>query len=211
MLLPGEVGSTAVTLARAKKRNNALVALLCGVAPAIFLSYLRAPDLRHWIVGLAIGVVWGNAFEYAYHRWLLHWPKSFLGRGHLEHHRTAGGAEQVEHITFGRNPLNVVALFLGNGILLFLLEFFLKVQIAPGVLIGWAVYLIVLEEIHWRLHMETWLPPGLGFARAYHLSHHDTPNTRYNVFFPLFDFLFGDNKLPANALVMPSDPSQSSR
>ena len=56
MLLPGEVGSTAVTLARAKKRNNALVALLCGVAPAIFLSYLRAPDLRHWIVGLAIGV-----------------------------------------------------------------------------------------------------------------------------------------------------------
>jgi hypothetical protein len=59
--------------------------------------------------------------------------------------------------------------------------------------------------------METWLPPGLGFARAYHLSHHDIPNTRYNVFFPLFDFLFGDNKISSNALTMPSDPRQSSR
>jgi hypothetical protein len=209
--LPGEVASTAVALARAKKRNNALVALLCAIVPAIFLAYRQQPHSRQWIVGFAVGLIWGNGFEYAYHRWLLHWPKSIFGRGHLEHHRTAGGAEQAEHITFGRNPLNVVALFLGNGILLLLIEFLFKVRIAPGVLIGWAVYLITLEEIHWRLHMESWLPPGLRFARAYHLSHHDIPNRRYNVFLPLFDFLLGNNKLPTNRLVTESASRHSSR
>src|SRR5215469_3859677 len=59
-----------------------------------------------------------------------------------------------------------------------------------GVFVAWSIYLIVTEEIHWRIHMNGWLPPGLGFARAYHLSHHDVPNSRYNVFLPLFDFLF---------------------
>jgi hypothetical protein len=56
---------------------------------------------------------------------------------------------------------------------------------------GWAVYLIAAEEVHWRIHMNGWLPPGLRFARAYHMSHHDIPNSRYNVFLPLFDWLFG--------------------
>jgi hypothetical protein len=42
------------------------------------------------------------------------------------------------------------------------------------------VYLIVAEEIHWRIHLNGWLPPGLRFARAYHMGHHDFPNTRYS-------------------------------
>jgi hypothetical protein len=29
-------------------------------------------------------------------------------------------------------------------------------------------------------------------VRAYHMSHHARPNHRYNVFLPLFDFLFGN-------------------
>ena len=44
--------------------------------------------------------------------------------------------------------------------------------------------------------MNGWLPPGLRFARAYHMSHHDYSNTRYNVFLPLFDMLFGNRGLP---------------
>jgi len=58
------------------------------------------------------------------------------------------------------------------------------------------------EELHWRIHMKGWLPWGLGFARAYHMSHHDTPNTHYNVFLPLFDFLLGNSRLP-NDIVAP--------
>jgi hypothetical protein len=66
----------------------------------------------------------------------------------------------------------------------------------PGIFVGWTVYLTAAEEIHWRIHMEGWLPPGLGFARAYHMSHHDIPNTRYNVFLSLCDFLLGNSRLP---------------
>jgi hypothetical protein len=57
------------------------------------------------------------------------------------------------------------------------------------------VYVILTEEIHWRIHMNAWLPPGFQLARAYHMSHHDIPNSRYNVFLPLFDFLFGNMEL----------------
>ena len=206
MVVPGRIGSTLLDRARAKKRNNALVAVACGAIPAVLFTILFHTGLAHWLVGFAVGLVWGNAFEYSYHRWLLHWPKSTLGRGHLDHHRTAGSVEQVEHITFGRNPLNVVALFVSNGMLLALLEVLFRIRIAPGVLVGWAAYLILLEEIHWRVHMEVWLPRCLQFARAYHLSHHDIPNTRYNVFLPLFDFFFGDNRVAATRMPLQHPP-----
>jgi sterol desaturase/sphingolipid hydroxylase (fatty acid hydroxylase superfamily) len=62
--------------------------------------------------------------------------------------------------------------------------------------VGWTVYLIAAEEVHWRIHMDGWLPPGLRFARAYHMSHHDIPNARYNVFLPLFDCLLGNASVP---------------
>jgi hypothetical protein len=190
--VPTLVCSRAVELGQAKKRNNALVAVLCGALPALIFNSYSSLNWIAWILGFAVGLIWGNAFEYAYHRWLLHWPLSSFARGHLEHHRTAGGPNQAEHINFGRSPLNVVALYLSNGILLFLIELFFHLRIAPGVLVGWTAYLILLEEVHWRVHMDEWLPPGLRFARSYHLSHHDVPNTRYNVFLPLFDFVFGN-------------------
>ena len=193
--MSGEVGPI-IKWARAKKRSNALAAIACGAVPATVLALYFPTSPIHWLIGVALGLLWGNAFEYVYHRWLLHRPRSLLARGHLEHHRTAGNSDQAEHITFGRSPLNVLALFVGNGLLLLALELLLHPHIAPGVLLGWASYMIVLEEIHWRIHMDGWLPPSLHFARAYHLSHHDVPNTRYNVFLPLFDFAFGNARIP---------------
>jgi Fatty acid hydroxylase len=194
----------AVEVGRRKKRDNALVAILCGVVPAVILDFYFPANWVRWLVGFTVGLIWGNAFEYAYHRWLLHQPRSIFARGHLEHHRTVGSPDQAEHINFGRSPLNVVALFVGNGIVLLALGVSFHLRIAPGVLLGWAAYLIALEEVHWRLHMDEWVPPGLRFARSYHLSHHDIPNTRYNVFFPLFDFLFGNAKI-----MLPKSPVQT--
>jgi hypothetical protein len=59
-------------------------------------------------------------------------------------------------------------------------------------LIAFAVYFIVVEEVHWRIHLGGWLPALLTSARSYHLAHHDIPNARYNIFLPLFDLLFGN-------------------
>ncbi|HWO30147.1 MAG TPA: sterol desaturase family protein [Candidatus Acidoferrum sp.] len=191
-----EVREIACEHGRAKKRNNAIVALLSGALPGIVLSFYLPVSWERWLIGLVIGLVWGNAFEYAYHRWMLHRRRSSFAKGHLEHHGTIGAPEEAEHVTLGRSPFHIALLFASNGVFVIVLDLLLGLGLMPGIFVGWTVYLIAAEEIHWRIHMEGWLPPGLGFARAYHMSHHDIPNTRYNVFLPLCDFLLGNSRLP---------------
>ncbi|MGC2531316.1 MAG: sterol desaturase family protein [Candidatus Sulfotelmatobacter sp.] len=184
----------AVWHGRDKKRKNAIVALLCGAVPAVLLSFYSgsAASWELWLLGFIVGLIWGDGFEYVYHRWLLHRPRSPLGTGHHEHHAQIGTLEEAEHVALISSPLNVLLLFVINGVPAFLVASPMGLRgFLSGVFIGWTVYLIVTEEIHWRIHMNGWLPAGLRFARAYHMCHHDIPNSRYNVFLPLFDLLFG--------------------
>jgi sterol desaturase/sphingolipid hydroxylase (fatty acid hydroxylase superfamily) len=192
--VPTELTEIAVQHGRDKKRKNAIAAFLCGAIPALLLRFYSgsAASWKLGILGFIVGLIWGDAFEYVYHRWLLHRPRSPLGTEHHEHHVQIGTPEQAEHVALVSSPLNILLLFVINGVPSFLLASRLGYRgILSGVFIGWSVYLIVTEEIHWRIHMNGWLPPGLRFARAYHMSHHDIPNSRYNVFLPLFDLLFG--------------------
>jgi len=193
-----ELTEIAVRHGRDKKRKNAIAALLCGAVPAVLLSFYSgsASGWKHgllgFIIGLIIGLIWGDGFEYVYHRWLLHRPRSPLGTGHHNHHAQIGTPEEAEHVALISSPLNILLLFVINGVPAFLVASRMGLRgILSGVFLGWTVYLIVTEEIHWRIHRNGWLPPGLRFARAYHMSHHDIPNSRYNVFLPLFDWLFG--------------------
>lgn len=192
-----ELGQIPLRHGRAKKRNNAIVALLSGALPGAILAFYFPFDWERWILGLIIGLVWGNAFEYAYHRWLLHRPRSPLGKGHLEHHAHVGMPDEAEHVSLGKSPPHIAILFASNGSVVILIDLLLGLGITPGIFVGWTAYLITAEEIHWRIHMNRWLPPGLRFARAYHMAHHDIPNTRYNVFLPLFDLLLGNTRLRA--------------
>jgi sterol desaturase/sphingolipid hydroxylase (fatty acid hydroxylase superfamily) len=191
---PTELTEISVRHGRDKKRKNAIAAVLCGAVPAVLLSFYSGAAARWglWILGFIVGLIWGDAFEYVYHRWLLHRPRSPVGNGHHEHHAHIGTAEEAEHVALISSPLNILLLYVINGVPAFLVASRMGLWgILPGVFIGWTVYLIVTEEVHWRIHMNGWLPPGLRFARAYHMSHHDIPNRRYNVFLPLFDLLFG--------------------
>lgn len=176
------------------KRNNALTALLCGALPALLLAAYAPPSPRQWLIGLVIGLVWANAFEYLYHRYLLHHTRGRLGKGHILHHITSGKENEVEHLTFGESPLYVMLLFSTNGSPVALAELLWGFALAPGILLGFTAYFIAVEEIHWRIHLNGWLPPGLRAARGYHLDHHDIPEGRYNVFCPLFDLLLGTAK-----------------
>ena len=173
------------------KRNNAITALLCGALPALLLARYFPPTSRQWLIGLAIGLVWANAFEYFYHRYLLHHTRGTLGKGHILHHITSGRENEVEHLTFGESPLYVMLLFSTNGSPVILADLLWRFPLAPGILLGFTAYFIAVEEIHWRIHRGGWLPPGLRAAIPYHLDHHDIPEGRYNVFFPLFDVLLG--------------------
>jgi sterol desaturase/sphingolipid hydroxylase (fatty acid hydroxylase superfamily) len=195
---PTELTEIAVRLGRDKKRKNAIAAVLCGVVAAVLLSfysgYAASWELRllGFGIGLIVGLIWGDAFEYVYHRWLLHRPRSPLGTGHHEHHAQIGTPEEAEHVALISSAMNILLLFVINGVPAFLVTSRIGLWgILSGVFIGWTVYVILTEEIHWRIHMNGWLPPGLRFARAYHMCHHDIPNSRYNVFLPLFDLLFG--------------------
>jgi len=190
---------------RRKKRNNAIVAIASGALPGIALAIFWKTPWLHWASGLVIGIVWANAFEYFYHRYLLHRPASSFSRGHRQHHASIGDPTEPEHVTLGRSPWHLSLLFAGNGVFLVCIDLLFKFNLTPGILCGWSLYLIAAEEVHWRIHMNGWLPLGLRFAREYHMSHHDIPNRRYNVFFPLFDFLLGQYKIAERRPGMPLD------
>ena len=202
MPTPTELREIAFRHGQTKKRNNAIVAVLSGAIPGLILTLYFPSHWVRWVVGVIIGLLLGNAFEYAYHRWLLHRPHSQLGKGHLEHHVHVGTPEEPEHVSLGKSPLHIAVLFASNGIVVILIDLLLGLWIAPGIFVGWTVYLITAEEIHWRIHMTGWLPPGLRFARAYHMSHHDTPNIRYNVFLPIFDLLLRNSVLRGNKVTV---------
>jgi hypothetical protein len=188
-----EVLETAIRHGLSKKRNNALAALVCGAFPAALIALRFHQAWQAWIIGLVLGLIWGNAFEYSYHRFLLHRPRTQHGAAHQEHHAKIGTPQEAEFVALISSPFNIVLLFVINGIPAFLISALLGLQgILCGIFIGWSVYLILCEEIHWRIHMNGWLPPALHFARAYHMSHHDIPNSRYNVFLPVFDLLLGN-------------------
>lgn len=170
---------------------NAVTAVICGMIPAVLLSLHSSLTWGRWISGLIIGLIWGNGFEYVYHRWLLHRPRTPLGSAHHNHHARIGTPDEAEYVALITSPLNIVLLFVINGVPAYLIGVLFGLQAAlSGVFIGWTLYLIICEEFHWRIHMNGSLPPGLELARAYHMSHHDIPTSRYNVFLPLFDLLF---------------------
>lgn len=189
-----EMSEIAVRHGRGKKWKNAIAALLCGGLPVVLLVRYggAAGRWEFWLAGFVLGVIWGDGFEYVYHRWLLHRPRGAMGNGHLRHHAQIGTAEEAEHVALISSPLNIVLLYVINGVPALLVAAWLGLWgIFAGVLLGWTFYLIVTEEIHWRIHMQGWLPPGLRFAREYHMSHHEVPNRRYNIFLPVFDWLLG--------------------
>lgn len=185
---------------RMKKRINALTAVICGIIPAALLSFYSSSSWLRWVSGLIIGLIWGNAFEYVYHRWLLH-RQATPGSAHHQHHAKIGTPDEAEYVALITSPLNIVLLFVINGIPAYLISVLFGLQaVLSGILIGWTAYLVLCEEFHWRIHMNGWLPPGLEFARAYHMSHHDIPTSRYNVFLPLFDLLFRSSIQPQSKL-----------
>ena len=85
----------------------------------------------------------------------------------------------------------VVFLFAINGLPVIIADFLFRLGIVPGILVGFSVYFVTVEEIHWRIHLGEWLPPVLSASRAYHLAHHARSDARFNIFLPLWDTLLG--------------------
>ena len=185
------VRTVAIARGRAIKRVNALTAVLCGGLPALAFGIFFPSGPWRWLAGFVVGFVWASLFEYAYHRFLLHLPGTFFARRHLEHHASVGTPTEAEHVNLGSSPIWVAALFAINGLPVVIADLLFRFGIAPGIFVGFSVYFITVEEIHWRIHIGEWLPPVLGASRAYHLAHHARPDARFNIFLPVWDTLLG--------------------
>jgi hypothetical protein len=183
-----EIRVAALARGRSRKRQNALAAIFSGLIPAALLQRFFPP--QHWLIGFGAGLLWANAFEYFYHRYLLHLPKNFLSLGHLRHHSSVGTPLEPDHVNLGSSPFWVAVLFVINGALVVPLDFLFHLHIAAGMFLGFVVYQLVVEEFHWRIHLGGWLPYG-RWCRDYHLAHHDRPDGRFNIFLPVSDFMFG--------------------
>ena len=192
------IREAALEYGRASKRANAVAALACGAIPGALLGWLWRPEPWAWVAGLLLGLLYANFFEYVYHRWLLHWPQGFLTKYHLIHHSTVGLPDEPAHVTIGGGPQYVALLFVVNGLVVVPLDWLLGLGLAPGMFLAFGLYMITTEEVHWRIHVGAWprqgrgwLPRMMHWSREHHFAHHDYPNGRFNVFFPLFDWLFG--------------------
>ena len=153
----------------------------------------KSKQLNAW-AALLSGCLWALALGF-----ILHLAGSYFARRHLVHHRATGTPEEAEHVNFGESPLWIVLLFVVNGLPVSALDWLSGLGIAPGMLLAFVAYFVAVEEVHWRIHLGGRLPSVLEPARGYHLAHHDMPVGRYNVFFPLFDWLLGTAHGPALA------------
>ena len=151
-------------------------------------------------MGVAGGLLYANAFEYVLHRFFLHWGEGFLVQRHALHHDLLGTRQtRPRYVNFATSPWVVVLVFAANAApvfgALFLLHPWLGASfpagtLGAGIFGGFTVYFVVYEEVHWRIHMGGWLPRWLGFARRHHMLHHTKAKGYYNVFLPIFDWLF---------------------
>jgi sterol desaturase/sphingolipid hydroxylase (fatty acid hydroxylase superfamily) len=192
---PIDSRSAEIARARRVKRVNAITALLIGSILAALLLELvplegRAFDPLHFVAGFLAGLIYANTFEYVLHRFFLHWGEGFLVQRHGLHHDTAGAPEEPRYVNFATSPWVVVLVFVLNALPALALELFLRAGLAVGILAGFTLYFIAYEEIHWRFHLGGRLPGWLRAARNHHMLHHGGFEGRYNVFLPIFDWIF---------------------
>lgn len=195
--MAGQIDSRSAEIARARrvKRVNAFTALLTGSILATLALKLvhidsRELDPLRLAAGFLAGLLYANAFEYVLHRFFLHWGEGFLVQRHGLHHDTAGAPEEPRYVNFATSPWVVVLVFALNALPVLVLELFLRFGLAVGIFAGFTLYFIAYEEIHWRFHLGGWLPGFLRATRNHHMLHHGGFEGRYNVFLPIFDWIF---------------------
>ncbi len=190
MPMAEETRAPTIARGRAVKKRNALTAIGFGGLLALVAQVLFPSKPLGASVGFLVGLFYANAFEYFFHRFGLH-GSDFLALQHPVHHATWGEPDEALYVNFAKTRWAVVALFAVNAVPFFIAESIFRLGALTGVLMGFVVYFLAFEEIHWRIHMGGWLPSWLHFARRHHLTHHAEAHERFNVFLPLCDWLFG--------------------
>jgi hypothetical protein len=171
------------------KRNNLIAALVSGLTLVLISVQFVAPSWMGFLVGLLVGFVYANGFEYCLHRFLLHCGRGVFAQQHMVHHTSLKAPDAARYVNFSSNPWGVVALFCANALPFLILERIFKNGWVAGAFVSFTLYYIAFEEIHWRTHMGGWLPMWLHGAARHHLRHHADDTGYFNVFLPMFDWI----------------------
>ena len=160
------------------KRKMAAATLWCMV-PGLLCGLKLSPIM--WLLGLVFAFLHANIFEFFFHK-AYHDPKFFRFQAHAQHHVTQFRENEAEKVAlFSGSPLGIM------GLLAFNIFPWLFSPIWPSVLVGFGIYLILTEEIRWRVHLGGgWIPEAF---RRHHLGHHEFPPKNFNVWLPLGDWL----------------------
>jgi len=175
---------------RLMKRINATVSALF-VLPALAIIFHWHPSLLNWLISFPLALLWANWFEYAYHRWADHTPGLYFEKKHRRHH---AAPYNEDHHNLGDNPLTTIGMFAFNWLPVLFVDMWLKIGFSAPVLLAFVLYVIMMEEAHWRIHAGEWVPESW---RIYHYGHHGLGpeptggRTKYNIFLPIFDWIFG--------------------
>jgi hypothetical protein len=192
-LMPGQAPEATVRMARRIKRRNALAAVGFGGLLVAGAAWASPPGVSRALGGCALGLLYANLFEYCLHRFALHAREGFLPEKHGLHHSTWGAEDEPLHVNFARSPWIVVLLIAANALPVAAIEWLWRPGLAVGMLAAFAIYFVVFEELHWRIHMGG-LPRWLEFSRRHHLAHHAGAPGRFNVWLPLCDWLLGSQQ-----------------
>ncbi len=189
MLSEAEIRAAAKARGLRTKSKNLLAAALSGFVLAVYSCTYFPQSIAGVVIGLVVGFLYANGFEYVLHRFLLHSGRGIFAGQHMVHHTTLNAPEAARYVNFSSNPWGVVALFFANAVPFLILQWIFHNGWVAGVFASFAIYYVAFEEIHWRTHMGGWLPGWLRPAARHHLLHHAYDTERFNVFFPLFDRL----------------------
>ena len=170
------------------KRNNAITAFVTGATLAVLAIRVEGMlSAAAIMLGILAGVIYANGFEYLLHRFFLHWGKGYLVKQHGLHHSSPPNS--ARYVLFSSSAGVVVLVFVLNAIPVFTIGHWAGGGFVAGMFAAFTGYYIAYEEVHWRIHVGG-LPRWMRFARRHHMLHHNGDDSRYNVFLPIFDWVF---------------------
>jgi sterol desaturase/sphingolipid hydroxylase (fatty acid hydroxylase superfamily) len=140
---------------------------------------------------LAAGLLSWGFIEYGLHRFIFHYhARSSFGRNlvyqaHLSHHENPKARDRIFASLLLSTPI-------ATAYWLFAWATTRSWAAASWLFIGMAAGYFCYEWLHFQAHHGRSRLRLLRYLRKYHLSHHyKTPELRFGVTSPLFDFVFG--------------------
>jgi dihydroceramide fatty acyl 2-hydroxylase len=163
------------------------------LVPCLFIAGLatRQQSKTSMLSLIGFGLLSWGLLEYSLHRFIFHLDahSDFLRRlvysVHLSHHDMPQATDRLFTTLWISAPIAMIYFLLAWG---FFSNWETAVYLFTGLVTGYLLY----ECLHYQAHHGRPRLPLFRYLKKYHLlHHHSTPDLRFGVTTPAFDYLFG--------------------